>query len=80
MIVGNCKNIYYVSNNARLRSMESISKFLTQFVNYNEGEDEMDLPLSSGYDIIFSLMVPEPEILDCTWKIEDSVESKLLIV
>jgi len=37
---------------------------------------ELQLPLSAGYNILFSLLVPEPEVLDSRWKIEEGVKSE----
>ena len=36
---------------------------------------ELQLPLSLGYDILLSLVVPEPEVQDYNWNLEEARQS-----
>lgn len=36
--------------------------------------DTLQLPLSTGYDVLLSLLVPEPEIMESQWDIKHGVK------
>ena len=76
IILGNCKNFYYISNSAK-PDMFKIKNLLQQFSMKNQVEDAQELPLSSGYDVLLSLLVPQPEVLDADWNVKDGVRSQL---
>lgn len=38
---------------------------------------ELELPLSAGYDILITLLIPEPEIFDATWNIREGIQGKI---
>lgn len=42
----------------------------------SSAEESLQLPLSAGYNILLSLLVPEPEVLESKWDIEAAVKGK----
>lgn len=85
VIMGNCRSIYYISNNSQI-DVKRVDKLLlklagttTDLVGPREASDknELQLPLSDGYDILLSLLVPEPEVLESYWEIEKGVKGMM---
>lgn len=92
IVLGNCRNFYYISNSSKIKFdlvWKVMRRIITGGSKVQDGlidpsnlrsssnsEEELRLPLSAGYNILLSLLVPEPEILDSKWEIEAAVNSK----
>ncbi len=75
IVLGNCRNFYYISSSA-VPDMNRIRKVLRHFTDRGSGEDPQELPLSAGYDILLSLLVPEPEVLNADWDVREGVKGQ----
>ena len=83
MILGNCRSVYYISNksqldikrldNLLLKLTGTTSELLVQDGSVLD-QNAFRLPLSAGYDVLLSLLVPEPETLESTWDIVRGVK------
>jgi len=74
-VLGNCRNFYYISNSDRV-DMKKVEQVLNQLMDKQAVHDHLELPLSSGYDVLLTLLVPEPEVLDAHWEIEKGVKGQ----
>lgn len=82
VILGNCRSIYYISNKSQI-DVKRVDKLLLKLAGTTtdlqgpgdmSDRNELQLPLSDGYDILLSLLVPEPEVLESYWEIEKGVK------
>lgn len=89
VIFGNCKSLYYISNSSKIRfdTVWNVLRKIAGFGQIDGGweltdpnnprsssvKESLQLPLSSGYNILLSLLVPEPEVLESKWEIEPAV-------
>jgi len=46
-------------------------------VTQGDSDEFLQLPLSAGYDILLSLLIPQPETSHCSWNPEEVVRSKI---
>lgn len=91
VILGNCRSIYYISNKSQI-NVQRIDKLLLKLAGMSSDlqvagdsndntarpvKDLLQLPLSDGYDLLLSLLVPEPEALESYWEIERGVKDYL---
>lgn len=81
--MGNCRSMYYISNKSQI-DMKRVDKLLRKLIGTTTelqaenslSKDTLQLTLSSGYDILLSLLVPEPEALESKWDIKRGVKGE----
>ncbi|ODN04537.1 GPI transamidase component PIG-S [Orchesella cincta] len=85
IILGNCRSVYYIGNKSQI-DPKRVDKLLLKLIgatselqvqDTSNVKDSLQLPLSAGYDILLSLLVPEPETLESTWEIQRGVKDYL---
>ena len=75
IVLGNCRTAYYISNSSKL-SRTLVSNLLKRLNigtdRIAEAGEKLQLPLSLGYDVLLSLLVPEPEVKDFHWNMKSA--------
>ncbi|CAG7728608.1 unnamed protein product [Allacma fusca] len=79
LVFGNCRIAYYISNSNKL-DPNLLRNLYEKLIPSSDSDEKFQLPLSLGYEVLFTLLVPQPEQLNYVWDTSSNFDKYVNVI